>query len=109
MSAFQVTGKTVTFTAATSAPTTVQAPTLENERAPQYVLTNIGTADVFVGYAADTGSATANAVIPTGTPTFGFWLLARCQVTLSGPPGAFFTGITASGTSIVYVTPGYGD
>lgn len=109
MSAFEVGGNTVTFTGAASAPATVQAQSTNRERTPQYLLTNIGNVDVFVGFATDTANATANAVIPTGTSRYGYWLLARTQVVISGPPEAFFTGITASGTAIVYVTPGYGE
>lgn len=109
MSAFQVGGKTVTFTGATSAPATVQAVSNNGQRTPQYLLTNIGTADVWVGFDAITSQATLNATIPTGTATYGVWLLARTQMTLTAPPDAFFTGITSAGTSIVYVTPGYGE
>lgn len=109
MSAFQVQGKTVTFTGATSAPTAVQCSSNSDVRTPQYLLTNIGTADVFVGFATDATNAAALAVIPTSTATYGIWLLARTQVTISAPPDAFFTGITPSGSSIVYVTPGYGE
>lgn len=109
MSAFQVAGPTVTFTADTTAPTTVQCVSSNGVRSPQYLLTNIGTSDVWVSFDAATGLATKNAVIPTGTAQVGAWLLARSQMTLTAPPDAFFTGITSAGTSVVYVTPGYGE
>lgn len=109
MSAFQVGGKTVTFTGAGTAPSTVQCVSNNGVRTPQYMLTNIGSVDVWVSYDAVTSQATLNAVIPTGTAQYGVWLLARTQVVITAPPDAFFTGITASGTAIVYVTPGYGE
>lgn len=109
MNPFEIQGKTVTFTGATSAPSTVQCVSSNDTRSPQYMLTNIGNVDVWVSYSSVTSQATLNAVIPTGTSQFGVWVLARTQVVISGPPDAFFTGITASGTAIVYVTPGYGE
>ena len=109
MSAFQVSGKTVTFTADTTAPSTVQCVSDNGERTSQYMLTNIGTSDVWVAFDAITSKATQRAVIPTGTAQYGLWLLARSQIVFTGPPDAFFTGITSAGTSIVYVTPGYGE
>lgn len=109
MSAFEVQGKTVTFTGATSAPTAVQCLGNSEVRTPQYILTNTGNVDVFVSYATDVTNAASGAVIPTATSRFGFWLLSRTQVSLTAPPDAFFTGITASGTAVVYVTPGYGE
>lgn len=109
MSAFQVLGKTVTFTAATSAPSPVQCLTSNGVRAEQYILTNIGTAVVFVGWGQATDQASANAVIPTSTPTCVYVLLPGTQTTITAPPDAFFTGITSASTAVVYVTPGYGE
>ncbi|HEX8106710.1 MAG TPA: hypothetical protein VF516_03230 [Kofleriaceae bacterium] len=109
MSAFQVQGKTITFTGATVAPTPVQCVSNSGLRTPQYVLTNLGTVPVWIGWGLSTGEATANAVIPTSTATYGMWLMPGNQSTISGPPDAFFTGITSSSTAVVYVTPGYGE
>lgn len=109
MAAFEVGGKTGTFTAATSAPTAVQVSSNNAEQSPQYLITNTGTVDVWLGWGQTAAQAAAAAVIPTSTQTFGCWVLARTQVVLSGPPGFFFTGITSSSTAVVYVTPGQGD
>lgn len=110
MNAFQVQGNTVTFTGAVAAPTAVQAVSFNETRAPQYLLTNIGSVPVFVGFSPlSAAAAGANAVIPTATPTTVYPLLPGTQIVFSGPPDAWFTGITSSGTAIVYVTPGYGD
>lgn len=109
MSAFEVQGKTVTFTGAASPPTAVQCPSNNDVQSPNYILTNIGLVGVFVGWGQTAAMAALNAVIPTGTAQYGYYLLPGSQVTISGPPNAFFTGATASSTSIVYVTPGYGE
>lgn len=109
MSAFEVQGKTITFAGAVTAPTAVQCDSANDVRSPQYVLTNIGLVGVFVGWGQTAAMAALNAVIPTGTSQYGYYLLPGSQVTISGPPNAFFTGATASSTAIVYVTPGYGD
>lgn len=114
-------GPTVTFTADTTAPTPVQAPGAGNNAPGSYVLSNTGTVTVFIGYGADQPTipgvqqfqsgkalATARAVIPTGTPTFCYPLLPGFQVTIAAPPGSWFTGITASSTAAVYITPGDG-
>jgi hypothetical protein len=109
MTPFEVQGNTVTFTGATTPPTAVQCVSNAGTRAPQYLLTNIGTVTVFVGWGQSAAEAAANAVVPTSTPTYVYPLLGGTQVVISGPPNAYFTGDTASDTAIVYVTPGYGE
>lgn len=110
MSAFEVQGNTVTFTGATSAPTAVQCVSNNDTRAPQYLITNVGTVTVFVAFSkVSAAAASLLAVVPTGTPSFIIPVLPASKIVFSGPPDAFFTGITSSGTAIVYVTPGYGE
>lgn len=110
MSAFEVQGNTVTFTGAATAPTAVQCVSNNGTRTPQYLLTNIGSVTVFVGWSTVNATvAELNSVVPTSTSTFVYPLLAGSQVAISAPPDAFFSGITASGTAVVYVTPGYGE
>lgn len=104
--AFTPTGNTVTFTASTSAPTAAQA----NARtlgSTQYLVTNGGAVTVFVGFGSTNAAAVANAVVVTNTSPAVPVLSGTTQVfTLT--PGLFFTGITSSGTSPVYITPGEG-
>lgn len=109
MSAFQVLGKTGTFTAATSAPSAVQVQAGNGVRGEQFLLTNVGTVTVFVGWGQTAAQAAANAVIPTSTQTCVYVLLPGTQVSITAAPEAFFTGITSASTAVVYVTPGYGE
>ena len=104
--AFTRTGNTVTFLAATTAPTPVQAvsTTLGGN---QYRIINAGSVTVFLGYGADGASATSNAAIITTTGT-SIPLLPGTDEILSFVPNAYFTGITASSNATIYVTPGDG-
>jgi hypothetical protein len=104
--AFTRTGNTVVFTAATSAPTPVQAlsTTLGGN---QYRIINSGSVTVFLGYGAASSDAANNAVVVTSTGP-AYPLLAGTDEILSFVPNAYFTGITGSSTAAVYITPGDG-
>jgi hypothetical protein len=104
--AFTRTGNTVTFLAATTAPTAVQAvsTTLGGN---QYRIINAGSVTVFLGYGADGASANSNAAVITTTGT-SIPLLPGTDEILSFVPNAYFTGITASSNATIYVTPGDG-
>lgn len=103
---FAQSGKSVTFTAATSSPTAVQASNYEGTSlSGDYRICNSGTAIVFLGVGRTTTEAAANASVLTSS--------ANCLPILPGATeifkfglNSYFTGITASGTSVVYVTPG---
>lgn len=104
--AFTKTGNTVTFLAATTAPTAVQAvsSTLGGN---QYRIINAGSVTVFLGYGTDAASANSNAAVITTTGT-SIPLLPGTDEILSFVPNAYFTGITASSNATIYVTPGDG-
>ena len=104
--AFAKTGNTVVFTAATSAPTPVQAlsTTLGGN---QYRIINSGNVTVFLGYGVDAANATSNSVVITSTQG-AYPLLAGTDEILTFMPNAYFSGITSSGTATVYITPGDG-
>lgn len=104
--AFTKTGNTVTFTAATTAPTPVQAvsATLGGN---QYRIINAGSVTVFLGYGTSASDATSNTAVVTTTGT-SFPLLAGTDEILTFVPNAYFTGITSSSTASVYITPGDG-
>jgi hypothetical protein len=109
-SAFNPTGKTITFTANTSGsiPTPVQATGAGGPSGnSQYLITNTGSNIAFVSWGTS-AEATANCVIPTGTAQLSVPVLAFSQVILTLPNSAFFCGITASGTSVIYVQAGAG-
>lgn len=104
--AFQKMGNTVAFTAATTAPTAVQAvsTTLGGN---QYRIINAGLVTVFLGYGTTADSANANAAVVTSSgPSIP--LLPGTDEILTFLPNAYFTGITSSSTATVYVTPGDG-
>ena len=106
LNAFTKTGNTVTFTAATSAPTPVQcvSTTLGGN---QYRIINSGNVTVFLGYGTSASDASNNTVVVTTTGT-AFPLLAGTDEILTFVPNAYFTGITSSGNAAVYITPGDG-
>lgn len=106
LNAFQKTGNTVAFIAATTAPTPVQAvsSTLGGN---QYRIINSGTVTVFLGYGSTASDASnAAAVVTTTGPAFP--LLPGTDEILTFVPNAYFTGITSSGTASIYITPGDG-
>lgn len=106
INAFTKMGNTVAFTAATTAPTPVQASST-TVGGNQYRIINAGTVTVFLGYGATAADATNNApVVTTSGPAFP--LLPGTDEILTFVPNAYFTGTTASGTAVIYVTPGDG-
>lgn len=106
INAFTKTGNTVTFTASTTAPTPVQceSSTLGGN---QYRVINAGTGIVFLGYGTTATAANAAATLVTSSQE-AFPLLPNTDEILTFLPNAYFTGITSSGSAVVYVTPGDG-
>ena len=104
--AFTPMGNTVTFTAATSAPTPVQAIST-TIGGTQYRVINDGTVTVFMGWGDSAAAANANATVVTTTGR-AFPLLAGTDEILTFNANQYFTAITVSGTANVYITPGDG-
>lgn len=104
--AFTPLGNTVTFTAATTAPTPVQASS-RTLGGNQYRILNAGTGTVFLGIGSTAAGATANAVSVTSSQG-SYPLLAGTDEILTFAPNWYFTGVTSSGTAIIYITPGDG-
>ena len=104
--AFTPLGNTVVFTAASSAPTPVQA--LSNTLGGnQYRIINSGNVVVFLGLGNTSTNATTNtAVISTTGQSVP--LLPGTDEILTFVPNAYFTGITSTSTAVIYVTPGDG-
>mgnify|MGYP003339272142 CR=1 FL=1 len=98
-------GNTVTFTAATTPPTPVQALS-STIGGTQYRVHNTGNAIVYLGFGPNASSATAMAnttvtgsvitMVPSSVEVFTF------------NANQYFTAATASGTSLVVITPGDG-
>lgn len=103
---FTPTGNTVVFTAATTAPTPVQAlsTTLGGN---QYRVLNAGSVTVFMGVGSDAATANSAAVVVTSSNA-AIPLLAGTDEILTFQPNAYFTGVTGSSTAVVYITPGDG-
>lgn len=113
LSAFQLQGPTITFTANTSGSVPAPVQTQPSGTTPgtalqNYIITNIGNVDAFVSCEASSDAATASAVIPTATGRRVHVVMQRTQMSITGPANAFFTGIVASSTAVIYVTPGEG-
>ena len=99
-------GNTVTFTATTSAPTPVQAvsSTLGGN---QYRVINSGNVLVFLGIGVTASQASNSAAAITSTGN-AIPILAGTDEILTFTPNAYFTGVSASSTAVVYITPGDG-
>lgn len=106
INAFTKTGNTVTFTAAGTAPAAVQcvSTTIGGN---QYRVINNGTVTVFLGYGT-TASDASNAAVQVTSSQEAFPLLPSTDEILTFVPNAYFTGVTASGNAVVYITPGDG-
>ena len=100
-------GATVSFTAATPTPPTgVQSPASNTSGISpgQYRIVNDSTVTVFLGVGATSTAAISNAsAVATSIPL----LPGTCEVLRFGP-NAYFTGKSASGTGVVYLTQGQG-
>jgi len=102
-------GKTIVVAAATTAPTGVTAPEFGTTGGYQFRIHNAGTVTAFLAHGASAAEAQTNAVIPTaGTSEFGIPIPPGIVEVLSFPVGCFFSAITASGTTTIYITPGAG-
>lgn len=103
---FTPTGNSVVFTAATTAPTPVQAvsTTLGGN---QYRVLNAGSVTVFLGVGGTAAVANAAAVVVSSSNA-AIPLLAGTDEILTFQPNAYFTGVTSSSSAVVYITPGDG-
>jgi hypothetical protein len=109
MNPFTPYGKTVAFIANTSAPSPVQASNYESAgMSGQYRIINAGNQTVFLGVGNTSANATANAAV-ISTSGNSIPLLPGTDEILSFGINSYFTGITATGTSQIYITPGSGD
>lgn len=110
MIAFKPTGPLLSFTGANTAPTSVQAITQNGVMDQQVCLTNTDVAnDCVIGWGGSDTIAKLAAVAASGY-TNCYYLLARSQVIVTVPAGAYFSGITpgSSVTAVIKVQAGYG-
>ena len=110
--AFLPAGNTVTFLANTAAPTAVQATYTQSPNTGynsycQYRIFNSGSNLIFLGFGANTTIADNNAVVVSTTANSVPVLPGSLEI-ISAPTNTYFTAITSSGTSQIYITPGFG-
>jgi hypothetical protein len=108
--AFTQLGDTIKIVAASTAPNPIQASS-KTLGGNQYRIINNGTVACFLAYGVDAATATANAVIPTGggsSAKFCLPILPGTDEILTFLPNAYFTAITASSTTDIFITPGDG-
>ena len=103
---FTPSGNTVVFAAATTAPSPVQcvSNTLGGN---QYRVINSGSVIAFLGLGTTAAAATANAVV-VNTTAASIPLLPGTDEILTFVPNAYFTGITVSSSTNIYITCGDG-
>ncbi len=110
MNAFRPTGPLLSFTAANTVPTSVQAVSLNNTVDQQVCLTNTDAAhDCVVGWGATDAQAKLNASVANISQSC-FYLRYASQVIVSIPSGSYITGITPGSavTALIYVQAGEG-
>lgn len=103
--AFTPMGNTVSFLAATTAPTPVRASST-TIGGTQYRIHNSGSVLVFIGFgdSANAATAMANTSIAGSTIT----MEPNSVEVFTFNANVYFTGATSSGTTRVYITPGDG-
>lgn len=115
MIAFQPTGTILGFTAATTAPTSVQIVNTNAQGTVQVMLTNTDSAvDAVIGWGSTDAIAKLNAgsvsaATAVQNKEFCYFLLHSTQVVVSVPQGSFFSGITGSSTAAIKVQAGLGN
>jgi hypothetical protein len=103
-------GNSIAITGATTAPTAIQAPSnasVQTSGSQQFRVVNSGINTLFIGVGASAAEALANAVLITSSQN-AIPLLSGSVEILSFPMNSYFTALTASGTSVLYITPGQG-
>lgn len=103
--AFTPQGNTVTFTAAVSAPTAVQAVS-STIGGTQYRVHNLGNVAVYMGFGATANAAETMANVTVTGSTIS--LMPNSVEVFTFNANQYFTGATASGTAVVNITPGDG-
>ena len=105
--AFNPTGNTITFLANTQAPAAVQTFTVSNTSYCQYRIFNSGGNLIFLGAGANSVIANNNANVVTASGNCIPVLPGSLEI-ISFPSNSYFTAMTASGNSQIYITPGLG-
>jgi hypothetical protein len=106
MQTFVPQGPLLNFTAAITAPTSVQAVSIAGVACTDYVLSNLSaTIGVVVGFGNSDTIAKANAAAGASVSNCVF-LAPLAQINISAATNAYFSGISTSSTAVVYVQSG---
>jgi hypothetical protein len=103
--AFTPMGDTVTFTAAVTPPTPVQASST-TIGGTQFRVHNLGNVAVYLGFGPNANAATTMANVSVVGSTLSLMPNSVEVFTLNA--NQYFTGATTSGTAVVNITPGDG-
>ena len=103
--AFTPMGNTVTFNAAATPPTPVRALST-TMGGTQYRVHNTGNVVVYLGFGDNASAATNTATISLSGSTLS--LMPGSVEVFTFNVNQYFTGATASGSSVVNITPGDG-
>lgn len=103
--AFTPMGNTVTFNAAVTPPTPVQAAST-TVGGTQYRVHNTGNVVVYMGFGNTAAAATTCANVSLAGSTIS--LMPNSVEVFTFNANQYFTGATSSGTSVVNITPGDG-
>lgn len=103
--AFTPMGNAVSYTAAVTAPTPVQA-TSSTLGGTQYRVHNTGNVVVYMGYGDTSAEATSTANVSLNGTTIS--LMPNSVEIFTFNANAYFTGATSSGTAVVTVIAGDG-
>lgn len=99
-------GLTVLVAASQTPPLGTQCGLPSGNQITSYLLYNDGTVTAFMAAAASAAAAQLMAVIPiVGGPQEVYPVPAKGYLPVTDIPNAFWSGITASGTANVFVTP----
>ena len=108
MIAFTPTGPLLSITSASSAPTSVQAITLDGSYDQQLMLTNVdGTNDAVVGWGASDAKAKANSAAPA-TSCNCVYVPHGQSVIVTTSSNPYVSGIAVASTAVIKVQAGYG-
>lgn len=109
MIAFTPTGPLLSFTSASSAPTSVQAISLDGTSDQQVCISNVDAAnDAVIGWGASDAIAKYNAAAAASVANCTY-VLHGTQVVITVPPASYFSGIAVASTAIIKVQAGYGN
>lgn len=104
MSIFTPQSAPLTFTAATTAPTSVQPIVASGVQNTQFrISSESSTVSCIIGWGATDAIAKVNA---TGVNPSCSVVIAYGVVDVCAPAGSFFTGITPATTALIYVQAG---